>query len=439
MNILLIQPPRKPQASSDFWEPLCLETIVSELHDHDISLYYANFLPNAPVEDLLSQSKFDIAAITGFGVDELQIHDVCRRIRKSSPDTKVVIGGWWASTSPHAFFNPLTDFVVCGEGELTFQELVQYLDKNQSLSEIDEVKGLYYQADDGYFHFTGKRPLVDLTALKPPRRELFEPFREKITSLVRDEFPGFRSPYLIQTARGCNHRCDFCSVWPFFNGKVRRKSPEQLEIELGHIPNDALLYFVDDNFLMSGHWVLSIVDLLKKKNFHGHFGCFARADDIAENPKLIEALSGVGLKSVFVGFETFEGGGERPYSKKMPPGQHEDAINLLHQNGVLVIGSFIIDPMWGKEDFQRFADYLLKSKIDHKHLNILTPLPGTRLYERVRRSIITSETIEFGRVKSILPTKLSLEAFIKEVELLQYICTRDQPKDDPYAKAVMAS
>ncbi|MBM4305663.1 MAG: B12-binding domain-containing radical SAM protein [Deltaproteobacteria bacterium] len=424
MNILLIQPPRKQFLGGgiDYWEPLSLETAVSELPDHhNIVLFCPGILPNIPIEDLLSKSQFDIAAITGFGGDEAQIYEICRKIRKNSPETNIVVGGWWATIYPHAFFNPMIDFIVYGEGELTFRDLVQYLEKNKSLSEIDSVKGLYYQADNGFFHFTGKRPSPDLATLNPPRRDLFEPFRIKITAAIREKNPNFRSFYLIQTTRGCNHRCDFCSVWSLFEGKVRRKTRDQLERELNFIPNDAFIDFADDNFLMSGDWVRDIAGLLKGKNFCGNLACFARVDDIARNPKLIEALAEVGLKSVFVGFETFEDG-DQVFSKNIPFNQHQEVVNILHQNGVMVIGSFIVDPGWDKEDFKRFANYLLTTKIDEISLQVLIPLPGTRLYEKTKRTIVGTRNAELGHIQSILPTRLDPKEFVKKVHVLLELC-----------------
>ncbi len=408
-----------------------MESIVSELHGHDITLYCSNFLKDIQITELLSKVRFDVAAITGMPGDAPAIRDLCKGIRVTSPATAVVIGGWLASTYPHSLFNPLVDFVVIGEGEETFPELIQHLEKNRPNLEIHSVKGLYYQADDGFFHFTGKRPLVDLSKLGPPRRELFELYRKKITDDVRamdvNGCENFKSPYLVQTSRGCNHRCDFCSVWPSFEGKVRRKSINQLEREFSLIANDAFVNFVDDNFLMSGDAVLGIVRLLKEKNFNGEFVCFARADDIAGNPKFIEALAGVGLKSVLIGFETFRNRDNESYSKGIQLGQREAAINVLHQNGVSVRGSFIIDPAWGREDFQEFADFMLASEIDSVTFSVLTPTPGTELYKKTRRLIVSCDDYH-----GILPTKLSVEGFVAEVKFLEHLWMTQKARPDDF-------
>ncbi len=101
MNILLIQPPRE-RLLSDYLEPLCLESIVSELGpDYDIMLCCPNLLPNKSIEDSLTRFRIDIAAITGMGVDEAQIHTICKKIREVSSGTRVVVGGWRATTFPH--------------------------------------------------------------------------------------------------------------------------------------------------------------------------------------------------------------------------------------------------------------------------------------------------------------------------------------------------
>lgn len=426
MKILLVTPPRISfdYGFYDFWEPLGLLTIVSELSDLHIFLYYSNLVEHISVDMFISSWKPDIVAISGFSIDEPQVLDICGKIRKVSFDTHIVIGGWYATVFPHAFFVPAVDFIVVGEGEETFTELVRHLEKKHSLSEISKIKGLYFQSDNGFFHFTGKRPFVDLNSFSPPRRDLYEPYRKEITSRVRNlgwkGFKDYEAPYLVQISRGCPHRCEFCAVWPFFEGKVRRKSLETLEREFESIPDTAYIKFVDDDFLSSPDSVQNIINLLKSKNYKGEFSIFARIDDIVKYPQLIEELVKVGLRNTLVGFEIFrEKDQNKPYAKGIPFKYHQEAINILRQNGVAIQGSFIIDPDWDKKDFREFRDYLNKINLDFINFSPLTPFPGTILYRKLKKKIIINQRVD--GFYPIVRTKLSQSDFMMELSILNYL------------------
>jgi methyltransferase len=92
---------------------------------------------------------------------------------------------------------------------------------------------------------------------------------------------------------------------------------------------------------------------------------------------------------------------------------NEEAINILHKNGVKVAGQFIIYPEYTKEDFEQLAEYVEKMNLVHPIFSVLTPLPETDLYYRKKEELLTENYEMYDLVHCVLSTKLPREEFYK--------------------------
>ena len=407
MKVLLIQPGHKKETIGFdrmiFCEPLGLEMVASSLKGHHIRIL------DMRLEKDLRQTLFsfrpDLCGIScSYTIDVSSSLRIAKELKENGNHPFVVMGGHHATMMPKDFFKEEIDAIIVGEGEWAMRELVEGLEKRRDLREIS---GLFIKRD-GDFSFTGAREFVeDLDTLPFPDYRAIQNYR-------RFYHMGFQKPLaLVETARGCYHRCNFCSVWIFYQGRCRMKSPERVISELMQLREGKVL-FTDDNFLASSSRAEEIARLLKKMKIKKRFTFQARSDTIARHPDLLVRLKEVGLSGVFIGFEKIQDDALASIDKKNSVKNNEDALEILRSLGIDVWASFIVDPNYEKEDFERLRHYIIDHRIKTPTFSVLTPLPGTHLFKEKEEMLTTKDYELFDIAHAVLPTKLPLVEFYRE-------------------------
>lgn len=194
----------------------------------------------------------------------------------------------------------------------------------------------------------------------------------------------FFSP--IQTSRGCPNNCNFCAV-PMISGrKLRLKSLDALDRELKTLTRlkSRRLFVVDDNFTVFKDRALAITDLFR---FYGFTWMGFANLSISEDEDFLKGLRKNQCASLFIGFESLWGQGglakNRSYSN---PEAISQAIESIHAHNIGVQGSFIFG---FDEDipevFSETVSFIQEKGIELPHLCILTPFPGTPLFDSLER------------------------------------------------------
>jgi hopanoid C-3 methylase len=406
MNILLIQPAQERGLGFRrlaVVEPLGLESIAGSLSGHNVRILDLR-LENQ-LQHILEEFQPDFCGINcSFTIDVYQTREIAQTIKNWRRDVLVFIGGHHASLSPEDFYCPTIDGTAIGEGEVVAADLVRAVEAGTSLQ---EVHGLALNLPSG-LHYTAERPLkANLDELAPPARHLTRNYRQHY-------YLGFQKPFcLLETARGCPYRCEFCSVWKFFQGKCRMKSPEHVLEEIQSV-REKFIFLADDNFLMSVPRAKRIAELLLQHGVKKRFTFQGRSDSIVEHPEIIPMLRKVGFWKVFIGFEKIDEEDMKSLNKHNSVRNNEEALKILRAHGMEVIAAFIIDPSFQKNDFRRLRQYILDRKLYSPSLTILTPLPGTDLFARVKEKLVTTNYELFDYVHAVLPTKLKLADFYQE-------------------------
>jgi radical SAM superfamily enzyme YgiQ (UPF0313 family) len=134
---------------------------------------------------------------------------------------------------------------------------------------------------------------------------------------------------------------------------------------------------------------------------------------IIRKPKLIEKWKEIGLKAVLVGFESFNDEDLKKLNKKNTVNKNTEAARILKANNVDIIGYFMVDPSYTEEDFNKLIEYVHYLDIDQPIFMILTPFPGTQLYEELKNQIITENYEYFDGMHSLIPTAIPGPKFYK--------------------------
>ena len=318
-----------------------------------------------------------------------------------SKGIKVVVGG------PHASFmaeeileSGSADFVVRGEGEKTMLELVKALSQGGNL---EQIRGLSYRLDNEVTHNADRTYSDDLDTLPFPARNLLNMDKYRTSKL------GTRSITSILTSRGCPYQCSFCASSKLAGTFWRARSVESIIEEIQFV-KDTYGYrafaFVDDNFTLNPQRVIDLCEEISKRNLDVHWWCFSRVDTIVKNPEMVSLMYEAGCRSTYIGIESRNQETLDSYNKKISADISREAISILKDNKIEMTASFIIGALNEDkemvEDTLRFAKSLNPNTVS---FTILTPYPGTDLFEQVKDRIITFDWRKYDGIHSVIRLK----------------------------------
>ena len=333
---------------------------------------------------------------------------LAQRIKREMPNAFVVIGGHDASRDPDWFRDAAIDVIATGDGEEVMPPLVNALADS---GDLKKIPGLEVRDGSGWLN-TGHAPARPHLDMYPkPARHLIAHYADKY-------YINFRKPLaLMETARGCPFKCNFCSVWKFHESTFREKSPARVVEELHDItaPN---IFITDDIFWMNVKRGEAMAKEIKAAGIRKYFTVQTRTDIICKFPHLIAQWKDCGNLAIFLGLESVTDEGLKAVNKKNTADNNVRAIEILKELGVGFTPNFIVDPNWDRDDFKRLRDWIETMGAYNAGFSILTPLPGTDLWDAAKKNVTTDKWEMYDIVHTVLPTKLPLEEFYDEYSKL---------------------
>ena len=333
---------------------------------------------------------------------------LAQRIKRENPGTFVVVGGHDASRDPGWFNDDVIDAVAIGDGEEVMPPLVDAIQRGHDLATIP---GLMLHRE-GRWISTGHAPTRgNLDDYPLPARHLIEHYADHY-------YINFHRPLaLMETARGCPFKCNFCSVWKFHESTFREKSPERVVRELQAIKAEAI-FITDDIFWMNVKRGEEMARQIKAAGIKKFFTVQTRTDIICKFPHLIEMWKDCGKLAIFLGLESVTDEGLKAVNKKNTADNNVRAIKILQELGVGFTPNFIVDPAWTRDDFKRLRDWIDDTGAYNSGFSVLTPLPGTDLWDSAKDRVTTHDWEMYDIVHTVLPTTLSLDDFYTEYSRL---------------------
>jgi radical SAM superfamily enzyme YgiQ (UPF0313 family) len=192
-------------------------------------------------------------------------------------------------------------------------------------------------------------------------------------------------PNSIVVSRGCPHKCDFCYKEAFFKGGkgFYTQTVDDALAEIERLPGKHL-YFLDDHLFGNVRFASALFEGMKGM---GRVWQAAGTVQSVLRAGLLEKAAASGLRSLFVGFETLSSANLRSQQKYQNLNlDYETAIQRLHDQGVMVNASFVFGlDEDGDSVFRQTVEWAIAQGIETATFHILTPYPGTVLYERMVR------------------------------------------------------
>jgi len=304
----------------------------------------------APVLD-----GYDLVAFSTFTAMAYECYALADRYRAAGVPT--VIGGLHATLVPdeakrHA------DAVCVGEGETLWPRIVED-------ARTGKLQPMYREENRGSY---------PLSRTPVPRFELLD--IERYNRLT------------VQTSRGCPLDCEFCAASKIY-GRYRIKPVAQVIAEIDAILKiwpSPFIEFADDNTFVDKSWAKAFVRELRTRRVRW----FTETDvSLADDPELLELLAGSGCQQVLVGLESVRRPSleriDRANWKMKRRDTYERFIDEVQGRGITVNGCFIVGLDSDTPDvFPEIADFVKRTGLLECQITVLTPFPGTRLYERLK-------------------------------------------------------
>ena len=383
MRILLIEPAKSPvsMAGEDafLFEPLALECLAAGVGaDHEVRILDQRI--DDTVEQTLEEYRPDVVGITGYTVHVNMVKRLAERTKAWNPEVLTVVGGHHATVAPRDFESPHIDLVVIGEGVDSFREIARRFEAGEGFRSI---QGVWVNTNRGLKEGVAN-PARDLDDLPFPDRSLTAAYRHAYYSEYMQPLAS------IRTSKGCPFRCNFCALWKIAGGKYLKREPEKIVRELAEI-DEEFIFFADDESLVDATRMKRLAELIRESGIRKRYFLYGRSDTIAKHPDLLALWRDVGLERVFVGLEFFRDSDLEFINKGSTTDNNREAVRVLQDLGIDIYASFIVRPEFNEEDFTEFRRYYRSINLSFASFAVLTPLPGTDLFDAEKDRLLTRE------------------------------------------------
>lgn len=359
--------------------PITLATIL-EHRGYDAAVYNENF--SGPLEEspeiYQEIGSGDMVGISIMTATASRGYALAQRIRRDFPRVRIVFGGVHATFLPEEALQ-YGDIVVRGEAENIIEAIAR--------GEI--APGIHHPP-----------PPEDLDAIPPLNHFLIHGFSRMLRQWGRQSI--YKLP--LAASRGCPHGCTYCSITGMFGQKVRRQSIEKTIHDLSvYIARGfQRIFFYDDNFASDHAWTTELLERMAPLKMR--FNAQVRADCAWADPAyrqeldqpMLRAMRRAGVDVLYIGYETLDDETARQWHKgyrgdsSLRERMRQDT-QILHDHGAWVHGMFVLGPQHTLDHARGIVDFARQTKIETLQISILTPLPGTRVYDEMRPHLVFTQ------------------------------------------------
>ena len=388
---------------------------VLEEHGYDVDVLDASALELTydEIGDEILKRNPDIVSISALTPTIGVALDSADKIKQVKPDTVVVLGGYHPTFEYKSVLEePSVDVVVRGEGEYTFLDLVQTIERGGDLANVEGLA--FHDESDSSLTVTPDRPIIqDLDELPFPAFHLFPMEKYKILNITTNVAT-------IITTRGCPMKCSFCSSAALHGDHLRRRSYEnvcdEIEVRLREQNIDTIA-FMDDTFTLNKKFVRDFCAEIKRRNLKFWWGCTSRVDTLDE--ELLQTMKDAGCITIFIGVESADQQMLEKMNKNITISKTENAFRLARKVGIRTIASCVIGmPEDTRKSIANTIAFVKNLNPNYALYSLATPYPGTRFYnETFKKNLIQIK--DWSKFTLLDPVLKTVDVSSKELRSIQ--------------------
>jgi radical SAM superfamily enzyme YgiQ (UPF0313 family) len=335
--------------------------------EHDVKIVNENY------SDINLDEDIDLVGITCYTMTAPRVYQIADEFRKRGK--KVVLGGYHPTALPNEAIQH-ADSIVKGEAEASWPKLLKDVENGKLKP--------FYEPD----------PDFDMSQIPPIRRDL----------IVLNPLLG-----AVQSTRGCSNRCEFCAISSFCGHGVKQRPVENVVEEIIKMPNK-LFIFHDPHLTARPNYARELFkEMIKQKVnkswlANGTTNVLSKIDD-----EFLNLARKAGCLEWFIGFESVSqkalNGIKKTHNKVE---NFKKLIKRLHKHGMAVQGGIIFGFDEDTPDiFDLTLEKMYEFELDIVEVNILTPYPGTPLFDRLEKEgrIITKDWSRYNQVDVVFKPK----------------------------------
>lgn len=368
--------------------PIGLYYVAALLKENDYNAEILNWhdIHKTPekIKETLKEKRPDVIGFSILHANRWGGIEIARIARQLNPEVKIVFGGigaafLWRHLLTHF---PEIDFVVLGEGEYPFLDLVRYLE-NGSYKQLDDIKGIAFRKNGKIARTMDPEPIGDLDQLPIPAKYFVYSH--------------------VTSSRGCAWKCTFCGSPKFWGQKIRFRSPVNFvdELELLYKNGITFFYVSDDTFTINRKRVIEICKGIIKRNFKITWNAISRVDHVDEES--LYWMRKAGCIQISYGVESGSEKIRRVLNKNIKTSQIKKAFSLTKKYGILPRAYFIYgSPGETWETIEETIDLIHQIKPLSIIFYILDLFPGTALYERLQKKLNFTDDVWLNKIEGIM-------------------------------------
>ena len=353
------------------------------------------------VERLVREMSPEVVGLSVMTFQRRTARKIIDLVRQLRPNVKVAVGGYDPSLAPEAYADNssgVVDFIVRGEGEITFREVLRAIEEERG---FDHIPGLSFRSGDRFYH-TPDRPVNGLEGgeIRLPNRDA--------RALKGYTFLG-RPVDVIETSRGCTFDCSFCSIIEMRGRNFFTYTFDRViaDIRDAYQRGARAIFIVDDNIVLNVRRFEALCHAIIEAGLSDiDYTVQAMTSAIANHGETLAPLMHkAGFRYVFLGIENIleddlEFLKASSKNTKRENGQKAGnatlkAIDYIHKNKMYVVGGLIVgNPDDTRDSIQTNLDFA-KKYIDWPYIQHPTPYPRTPMTKEFRdRGLIINERLE---------------------------------------------
>ena len=326
------------------------------------------------------------------------IAECARIVRNECPKTVIVVGGAHATLLPQSVLTemPAVDYILRGEAEFTFRDLVRSLKSGLSSDGVSKIPGIGFRRNGGFFVSDEISRVDSLDDIPFPAYDLLPLDIYFGTNRLAETGADGKS-FTMMSSRGCPFSCIFCSAPVLYGHKFRARSASNIVDEMAYLNKKygiTHIIFYDASFMCDSTRVEQICSEILNRGLSVSWRVRARADRLTR--PLAQLMKKAGCTTIALGVET---GTQRMLdiiNKRTTISAIEEAFRVAKECDLWTVGYFMLGiPGETKEDAQRTIDFAKELDPDWALFTTATPLPGTKMYEMAKENLVTEDWMQY--------------------------------------------